>query len=422
MSLYRSQFIQTQVIDPVFSNNQRCVFRLPALVCLKKSVALSDLSFTTNTGATMTTIGGISNIIKTISLRIGGTQVDFNNFVPITNTIENLRSTTSKALSVDRYTKKNALDYKEALIQAVVADTLVKDTRLVVSNFGSPSAGSPDGLVYLNELLKFFNANHNLDASPDLLPLYLFKNSNIELTIEWQTNALVVALPTGTTPVTITGVRSPTLLMDCLDSSSPIYGVLDGVTSNVKLTYDRWEVETLNYSPPPTNGISVLRERLNQVNGKFVKRLCMLTQPNIVKPGLGISTYSASLPDERINLVLNGQQVLDYRSEGDGEKVSHFVGAWGDYILPPGGRYYTWDDQFDVITNNSDDTAVIANPIVSNASLFGVNVYQVVDYLELDYQFSDDAGLPITVGGNVQFLYETAHMVTINRGVFTVSA
>jgi hypothetical protein len=293
---------------------------------------------------------------------------------------------------------------------------------LVVSNFGSPSAGSPDGLVYLNELLKFFNANHNLDASPDLLPLYLFKNSNIELTIEWQTNALVVALPTGTTPVTITGVRSPTLLMDCLDSSSPIYGVLDGVTSNVKLTYDRWEVETLNYSPPPTNGISVLRERLNQVNGKFVKRLCMLTQPNIVKPGLGISTYSASLPDERINLVLNGQQVLDYRSEGDGEKVSHFVGAWGDYILPPGGRYYTWDDQFDVITNNSDDTAVIANPIVSNASLFGVNVYQVVDYLELDYQFSDDAGLPITVGGNVQFLYETAHMVTINRGVFTVSA
>lgn len=418
MSLYRSQFIQTQIIDPVFSNNQRCVFRLPALVCLKKSVALSDLAFTTNTGSVMTTIGGISNIIKTISLRIGGTQVDFNNFVAVTNTLENLRSTTTKALSVDRYTKKNALDYKEALIQAVG----VKDTKLVVSNFGNPSAGSTDGLIYLNELLKFFNANHNLEASPDLLPLYLFKNSNIELTIEWQTTAQVVALPTGTTPVTITGVNPPTLIMDCLDSSSPIYGVLDGVTSNVKLTYDRWEVETLNYSPPAVGGISVLRERLNQVNGKFVKRLCMLTQPGDLRAGMGSSTFSAVLPDERINLVLNGQQVLDYRSEGDGEKTSHFVGAWGDYILPPGGRYYTWADEADVIVFNQIVTTPTVNPIVGNASLFGVNLYQVVDYLELDYQFSDDPDIPVTDGGNVQVLYETAHMITVNRGVFTVSA
>lgn len=424
MSEYRSQFMSTQIIDPVLSTNTRCVFRIPSVVCLKQSVALADLAFTT-TGSLepidLTMIGGISNLIKTISLRIGGTQVDFNNFVAVTNTLQNLRTNTTKASSMDSYTKLNALDFKHALVKS----TNQADEFIVCSNFRnepvSGSANSQGSLVYLHELLKFFNASHSLDASQALLPLYAFKNSPIELTIEWQTDLGVLTNNVG---VSITGVLPPKLILDAMDTSAPIYEVLDNFKGNVTLMYDRWETESLIYNQPLTEFAPVVvRERLNQVNGKFVKRLCLLTQSNAENADMGEKTKSTALPNENINLVLNGQQVLDFRSEGNGEKVQHFVNAWGDYVLPPFGRYDVLDGADQVIKKNQvllEDGVV--SPIVGNASLFGVGIYQVVDYLELDFQYQKgDTNPAVTFGGRLNIIYETSNMVTINQGVFSVT-
>jgi len=409
MSAFRSEFIQTQIIDPVFNNNSRCVFRLPPLITLKRSVALADVQYSGGAG-NLTLVGGISNLIKTISLRIGGTQVDYNNFVAITNTLQNLRTTATKALNMDKVNKKNKLDYKQALVAAAP----VTNEFIVASNFGNQAHNTTGGLLYLNEFLKFFNATHNLDAPQEFLPLNLFGNASIELTIEWQTSPLVVS----TAANAITGINAPTLLMDCLDTSSPVYAALP---SSATLSFNRWEVETLNYSAPAAAGDDVtVRERLNQVNNKFVTRLCILNQSNEANADMGSVTKSRALPSEQIQLILNGQQVLDFRSEDDAEKVMHFVNAWGDYICPPGGRYYQWAEAANVTAKNSIPAQQTASPIVSNVSLFGCNIQQRVNYLELDYQYSDDATTPVAAGGNINVIYETANAVNISNGVFSV--
>lgn len=409
MSSFRSEYISTQIITPVLSNDQRCIFRIPNLICVKKSFALADVQYSGGAGG-LTLIGGISNVIKNISLRVGGTQIDHNNFVAVTNTLQNLRSSTTKALNVDKVNKKNALDFKQALVAAAP----VSGEFIVASNFDVQARNTAGGLLYLHEFLKFFNAEHNLDAPQEFLPLNLFGNANIELTIEWQNNGAIVS----NEPNAITGINPPTLCVDCLDTSSPVYQALP---TSATLTYNRWEVETLNYPAPATAGASVqVRERLSQPSNKYVTRLCVLTQSNEVTDDLGTVTKSRALPAERYQLVLNGQQVLDFRSEDDAEKVMHFVNAWGDYILPPGGRYYEWAQAGNVTTKNSIVAAVTPSPIVSNASLFGVNIQQRVNYLELDFQYSDDPTTPVTDGGNINVIYEVSNAVNISNGTFRV--
>lgn len=409
MSSFRSEYISTQIITPVLSNDQRCIFRIPNLICVKKSFALADVQYSGGAGG-LTIIGGISNVIKNISLRVGGTQIDHNNFVAVTNTLQNLRSSTTKALNVDKINKKNALDFKQALVAAAP----VSGEFIVASNFDVQARNTAGGLLYLHEFLKFFNAEHNLDAPQEFLPLNLFGNANIELTIEWQNNGAIVS----NQPNAITGINPPTLCVDCLDTSSPVYQALP---TSATLTYNRWEVETLNYPAPATAGASVqVRERLSQPSNKYVTRLCVLTQSDEVTDDLGTVTKSRALPAERYQLVLNGQQVLDFRSEDDAEKVMHFVNAWGDYILPPGGRYYEWAQAGNVTTKNSIVAAVTPSPIVSNASLFGVNIQQRVNYLELDFQYSDDPTTPVTDGGNINVIYEVSNAVNISNGTFRV--
>lgn len=409
MSSFRSEYISTQIITPVLSNDQRCIFRIPNLICVKKSFALADVQYSGGAGG-LTMIGGISNLIKNISLRVGGTQIDHNNFVAVTNTLQNLRSSTTKALNVDKINKKNALDFKQALVAAAP----VTGEFIVASNFDVQARNTAGGLLYLHEFLKFFNAEHNLDAPQEFLPLNLFGNANIELTIEWQNNGAIVS----NSPNAVTGINPPTLCVDCLDTSSPVYQALP---TSATLTYNRWEVETLNYPAPATAGASVqVRERLSQPSNKYVTRLCVLTQSNEVTDDLGTVTKSRALPAERYQLVLNGQQVLDFRSEDDAEKVMHFVNAWGDYILPPGGRYYEWAQAGNVTTKNSIVAAVTPSPIVSNASLFGVNIQQRVNYLELDFQYSDDPTTPVTDGGNINVIYEVSNAVNISNGTFRV--
>lgn len=409
MSVFRSDFIQTQIITPVLSNEERCIFRIPPLVCVKKSFALADVQYSGGAGG-LTLIGGISNLIKNISLRVGGTQIDHNNFVAITNTLQNLRTTTTKALSIEKTNKKNALDFKQALVAAAP----VSGEFIVASNFENQARNTGGGLLYLHEFLKFFNAEHNLDAPQELLPLNLFGNANIELTIEWQTTPGVVS----NAAAAISGINAPTLCVDCLDTSSPVYQALP---TSATLTYSRWEVESLNYSAPATAGDQVqVRERLSQASNKFVTRLCILNQSNEVTADLGTVTKSRALPSERYQIILNGQQVLDFRSEDDAEKVMNFVNAWGDYVLPPGGRYYEWAEAGNVTTKNAITTAVTPSPIVSNASLFGVNIQQRVNYLELDYQYSDDATTPVTDGGLINVIYEVANAVNISNGTFRV--
>lgn len=409
MSEFRSEFISTKILTPVLSNEERCIFRIPSLICVKKSFALADIQYSGGAGG-LTLIGGISNLIKNISLRVGGTQIDHNNFVAITNTLQNLRTTTTKALNIEKINKKNALDFKQALVAAAP----VSGEFVVASNFENQARNTQGGLLYLHEFLKFFNAQHNLDAPQELLPLNLFGSAHIELTIEWQKTPGVVS----NAPNVISGINAPTLCVDCLDTSSPVYQALP---TSATLTYSRWEVESLNYSAPATAGDQVaVRERLSQANNKFVTRLCILNQSDETTADLGTVTKSRALPDERYQIILNGQQVLDFRSEDDAEKVMHFVNAWGDYVLPPGGRYYEWAEAGNVTTKNAVTNAVTPSPIVSNASLFGVNIQQRVNYLELDYQYSDDATTPVTDGGKINVIYQVANAVNISDGTFRV--
>lgn len=411
MSVYKDQFLQTLVVDPVFSNNQRCVFKIPALVCVKKSVCLGDLGLTTTGVPSYNAIGGVANLIKTISLRCSGTQIDFNNRVKISNVLDNLRSNPSKANNVSNKTVKNSLDLANSQVTfPLTVDSNDQFQRIVVSNSRPTVAANADGLVYLYQLLQFFNGNHNVEGvSAELLPLYMFKTvGDIELTIEWETDATKVI--TANTAFTVV---NPVLIMDCFDKSNPIYAALDSIKTPVAVNYNRWEHESLQYG---ANGAQV-RERLNQPQGKYVKRICMLTNAGVANVDLADSR-SASLPNENIQLIVNGKQVLDFRSEESAEKVMHFCNAWGDYICPPQGRNY--GDVLNTGSNTMDAQTNTLNTLVGNTSLFGLVLNTRVDYMELDYKHDDDTTLAVP-GGELNFIYETDNIVGVVNGQLSVS-
>lgn len=413
MSVYKDQFLQTMVVDPVFSNNNRCVFKIPALVCVKKSVCLGDLGVTTTGVPNYNAIGGVANIIKTISLRVAGTQIDFNNRVNVSNALQYLRSNPTSSNNIHNKTTKNSLDFANSLVTyPLTVAPEAQFQRVVVSNSRPTVTANADGLVYLYELLQFFNGNHNVSGvSSELLPLYMFKTvGDIELTIEWQTDP-TKAITTNTALT----VRPPVLIMDCFDKSNPIYDALDSLKSAVAVNYSRWEHESLQYTATALG--AQVRERLNQPAGKFVKRLCMLTNADVANVNLA-DTRSASLPDENIQLIVNGKQVLDFRSEKSAEKVMHFCNAWGDYICPPQGRNY--GDVLNTVSNTMDAQLNTLNPLVGNTSLFGVVLNSRVEYMELDYRHNNDLILPVP-SGELNFIFETDNIVGVVNGQISVS-
>lgn len=406
MSAYRNEFLITQVLDPVFSNNQRCVFKLPHMIVVKKSVCLGELSYgPANRPFTM--IGGVQNLIKNISLRVGGTQIDYNTKCAVTNVLSGLRVSASRSNNVDHSTKKTSLDFKTSLM------TNAEDSRkfVVASNFGNQT-NTASGTVYLYDVLRFFLAQHNLGGvSTEYIPFNLFKNQDIELMIEWESNPQILTNQTGT----ISSVNPPVLIMDCIEKSSPLYEAMSNLNQPVLLQYDRWEQESIIYSAAGDDTATVIntRERLNQANGKMVKRLCVLNQSSEYVPDLGLISKSSALPNEKIQIICNGRQLFDFRVEGSSEKVSQYVNVWGDYLAPPGSRYFL-TDELQYITNKTSNVALggQVSPIVGNASLFGCKLNKRIEYLELDHSHSGQTGKAV-LGGVMNIVYETENMLIV---------
>lgn len=412
MSVYRNQsFLQTQVLDPVFSNNNRCVFKIPALICAKKSICLGDLGLTTTGTPIYNTIGGVANLIKTVSVRVAGTQVDFNNRCAVSNVLENLRSKPTKANNIDNKTVKNSLDFANSLVNfPVTVPVDDQNQRVVASNTRPFVSANTDGMVYLYQLLGFFNGNHNVaGVSAELLPLYMFKDvGDIELTIEWQTDSIKVI-----NQASALTILNPVLIMDCLDKTNMLYDALDQLKTPVAVNFSRLEHESLQYGA----GDAQVRERLNQVSGKFVKRLVMFGKSNAVNNNYG-DTRADAFPNENIQLIVNGKQLLDFRSEESAEKVSHFLNAWGDYICPPGGRFY--GEAQNSANNTMDAQTNVLNDIVGKTSMFGVFLNTRVQYIELDYTHDDNATVPV-VDGELNFIYETDNFVGVMGGQLTLT-
>lgn len=412
MSVYRNQsFLQTQVLDPVFSNNSRCVFKIPALICAKKSICLGDLGLTTTGVPNYNTMGGVANLIKTVSVRVAGTQVDFNNRCAVSNVLENLRSTATKANNIDNKTVKNSLDFANSLINFPITVAVnEQNQRIVASNTRPRVSANSDGMVYLYQLLGFFNGNHNVaGVSSELLPLYMFKDAgDIELTIEWQTDSTKVI-----NQASALTILNPVLIMDCLDKTNMLYNALDQLKTPVAVNFSRLEHESLQYGA----GAAQVRERLNQVTGKFVKRIAMFGNSSAVNNNYG-DTKADAFPNENIQLIVNGKQLLDFRSEESAEKVSHFLNAWGDYICPPGGRFY--GEVQNSANNTMDAQTNVLNDIVGKTSMFGLFLNTRVEYIELDYTHDDNATVPV-VAGELNFIYETDNIVGVMGGQLTLS-
>jgi len=414
MSVYRNQFLHTKVIDPILNNKNRCVFRLPAEVCVKKSLSLGGLGV--EMGPTppyfLTEIGGITNLIKSISLRVGGTQIDFNNHVSDTCVLENLRSTSTKANGVDSVTKYNRLDFKNTIttIEKPPGEAVTRIKS--VAQLPTPVTLDLDGKIFLYELLQFFNGNHNIEGiSNELLPLNIFKNvGNIELQIEWQTNPLILV---NDAAATFVNVNTPTLLMECLDTSSNLYNVMSQIKTPIAINFNRLEQETINYPASVANVPLIIRERLNQPVGKYVKRMCVLNVASTSTTDLGSSKSTASY-HETYQFNINGKQVIDYRSENSAEKVMNFCNAWGDYLCPVGGRNPLNTNSKFITTQD----AVLRDQLDGNTSLFGLNVNQRIESMELDYSHVHTG---IIVPGRLSLLYETDNIVGVLNDILTVS-
>lgn len=404
MSAYRNEFLITTVLDPVFTNQTRCVFKLPHQILIKKSVVIGQLSYA-GANRNTTIIGGISNLIRNISLRVGGSQVDYNSRVAVTNVLSNLRTTATRANNIDHSTKKTSLDFKTALN----SDPL--RSSIVATNVGN-QVNTPEGMVYLYDVLRFFLANHNVSGvSNEFLPLNVFKNQDIELTIEWETNPQILTNQTATIGL----INAPVLIFDCVEKSSPLYAAMDNL--NVVLTYDRWENEVINYLGGAAGATVETRERLNGVNGKMLKRVCILNQSNTLIPNLGLVSKSKALNNEKIQVVVNGRQIFDFRVEESAEKVGQFVNVWGEYLLVPGGRYNSWEEAGQVTQNTTNQ---LVSQLVSNASLFGFKVNQRIEYMELDYQYTGPDG--DEEAGNFNVIYETENaLVVMNDGTFKMA-
>lgn len=363
--------VQSVIVDPTFHSNKRTEFKLynkgrvfqPDLRLVDFGVSAA----TNNQGPTAFSLsGGILSIIKHISLYFDDILVDQVKDASQYLSIQNLAQPSYTVFrdSNNKLVRSNLILNREEVDDATL-ELDEPSTALI-------------GRLRLADVFPLLTIMNSVDAKGNLMSPLVDINE-IRVSIEYETTISKIfsaPLPTGFT------VSQPAIIYTEIFGSS--------ATMAPNLRFDAVEGERFILSAT-NNKQSV---RLRAFDQKILTSLLFQNLPNNQTDDNLCLQYSSSLPNEKVNLMVNGQSFLAFQgADNECKKLLWTTDSFAlGYHFSPLGCAMTnvTDEQFTQYGNE-------LLSLQSKLSYLGISVGRAIDRLFYEVSFDGQGGTPVTV-------------------------
>lgn len=383
-------FYKTHLVDPVSHSDSRTVFKFPKILLNCETAEIGNVAVTlSDDTALYNLIGGALNTIKNITLKLNGLEVDNNRAPQYINTV--LQPLTSDGhnnnVNSARYGNKNSYTFTRNLIDSSISTAITRNSDKIL--YLAPNELTVDkknsNSLPLNKLLGFFRSKIRIEGQDfPIIPLNMM-NGDCELVIEWQD---IPAIFCDKPAATITEVQRPFLILDEINNNELSMML---ASNNLSWNYPSWE-----WSQYLVASGESLNSRVNALNGKFVKKLAVISNfPSVLNDNMFV-TCSQFIVNEVIRISVNHKDLMDFNGcDTAAKKTMFFNSSWGEYILPLGGNYDCNIDDIYFPSNSS-------NCVAGELSLFGCTINERVKDIQLQLTGTISATLNVNIIGEVQ--------------------
>ena len=394
MSLSNS--VKIHLLDPTVHNSQRTEWRLEDAFWAS-SLKLVDLGVYSaqvdgdQTGLYYSSINGVLNSIKGLTLYSGSTVLDQVQELAAYGSIKNLMVSDQGSEDISRFQLLNGISLTQApggrglTTQASDKDydatydltldpaisTLVRKARHNNQiQMASADDGGVSGMLLLSDYLEMLKSVPVLAMLPEL-----------RLVIEWNTSPLDyyndAAAPAAPASPVFTPIRPQLLAEELLGQAAP--------KGMQKIPYVSTMVERF-IVPAAADGATVASSfRSGSVRQRYVKDLIFYNQTATADGWMLRSNRSVAQKGEKLQLVMNGKKYLpDQGIDHEAMKMQFFNQTIGALNVP---LVAAMSSAADVVAGRDNILAdATTRKLAHNMSVTAVSVNDVVDRLDIEYQ------------------------------------
>lgn len=394
MSLSNS--IKIHILDPAVHNNQRTEFRLENAFWASslKLVDVGVYSASVNgaqTGLYYSSVNGVLNSIKNLTLFSGSTVLDQVQELACYGAIKNLMVSNQGSEDINRFQLLNGVSLHQAPggrglttqptnkdYDATYALTLDPALSAFVRKqrhnnqiqISSQADNGPSGMLLLSDYLEMLKSVPSLPMIPDL-----------RLVIEWNTQVADyfndANAPSAPGSPTFTPIR-PQLMAEEILGQAPVKGML-------KIPYVSTMVERF-VVPQANDGVTVATSfRSGAFVQRYVKDLIFFNRIASADGWMLRNNRSVAQKGEKIQLVVNGRKFLpDQGCDQEAMKLQYFNQTLGSLNVP---LVSALSSSADVVAGRDNILAdATSRKLAHNMSVLAVNVNDVIDRLDIEYQ------------------------------------
>ena len=322
MSIYSEQ-VKTNILNTVYHNNQRTVFRLPPKVMLS-NLRLANLGATvaTTLGADVRypALSGCYSIIKNMYLWADNELIDQCRGCGRWLAFWNTRRSNAQNYSMNQNFRQTSQGYKQEYdVAHAVGEKEVKialpDRGAVLTN---DSTTTSKGTLYLDDCLRFLVSTKILPAD---------KLNGLRLEIEWSDDKKNFWFANVNDTITTLNIVEPILIYDEVVGQTTKGGVN---VQYLSLENDRVVV--------PSVGVGVTSQskfRINGFNGKVVNRVLLISDPVGWYDEATGEDASIGQNSETVQTSLNGMEQIPYKGvDSPAKKQQMMNDIWGYQNVP----------------------------------------------------------------------------------------
>lgn len=420
MSLSNS--VKIHLLDPAVHNAQRTEFRLDDAFWASslKLVDVGVYSAQVNgdqTGLYYSSINGVLNSIKNITLFSGSTVLDQVQELAAYGSVKNLMVSDQGSEDISRFQLLNGISLTQApggrglTTQATDKDydatydltldpaisTLVRKNRHNNQIQLASSESGVSGMLLLSDYLEMLKSVPVLAQLPEL-----------RIVLEWNTNVLDyyndANAPAAPGSPTFTPIR-PQLLAEELLGQAPVKGMQ-------KIPYVSTMVERF-VVPTAADGTTVATSfRSGAFRQRYVKDFIFYNQTSTSDGWMLRNNRSVAQKGEKLQLVVNGKKFLpDQGIDHEAMKMQFFNQTLGSLNVPLAAAL---SSTADVVAGRDNILAdATTRKLAHNMSVTAVAINDVIDRLDIEYQRTGStlaadqtASFNLLVFGHVQRLLE----------------
>ena len=375
MSLLNS--IKTLQLDPVIFNQQRCEFRLDPKLYLS-NWRLADIRSVSSSDGTADNIKGNPYVVGAGAYALIQSIVLYNDSTVIANlynasdylSFANQGRTNGNSANMARILTRNNVGYQFSVDTDSTRIETAEPMRTRDELYPIPSN---------NRIQDSDNATERawLDLS---LPLPFLKSTpvvngqqlrDLRLVIEWAPHSSISdinALVDGNIVNGKLSIQRPILIVDEMIDPRAIAKVKNAPVSYINLDSERVVVGS---------GATNIQQRLRAFDDRTVNRILVANKTGTLNEKYGLN-YSAAMFGEKMQLVLNGQNLIPYQGiDSEMKKQAYLSDTWGLRNQPQTSQLFDALGHTDIVSLEGYGGTL---------SYGGLNVSQEVDELLLDYQ------------------------------------